>query len=135
MDENHNVEKTETNPTEEEVLARRAEEAHERRLDGHIWKNCCEFNEAEAYYMRSNIHFAHVLRKQYINGQRWFEITRLRSMEIQQNRTDLVHRFECWMRKLDRNLADDGLFVGSNTKKYMVCPVLGPIPLYKYWSN
>ena len=134
MDENHNVEKSGTSPTEEEVLARRAEEENERRIDAHIWKNCLELHDDEAYYMRSNLHFAHVLQRQYINSRRWLEITRLRSMEIHQNRTDLVHRFECWMRKLDRN-HDQGLFVGSNTKKYMVCPVLGAIPLYKYWSN
>ena len=68
MDENHNVEKSGTSPTEEEVLARRAEEANERRIDEHIWKNCCELHDDEAYYMRSNLHFAHVLRKQYINS-------------------------------------------------------------------
>ena len=49
MDENHNVEKSGTSPTEEEVLARRAEEANERRIDEHIWKNCCELHDDEAY--------------------------------------------------------------------------------------
>ena len=37
------------------------------------------------------------------------------------------------MRKLDRKIENDGVFVGSNVKKYMVHPELGPIPLYKYW--
>ena len=38
------------------------------------------------------------------------------------------------MEKLDRRLADEGIFVESATEKYMEDPVLGYIPEYDYES-
>ena len=80
----------------------------------------------------ANIHFAHVLRKQKTSRARWLEITRLRSIEINQKKTGLVLKFITWMEKLDRRLADDGIFVESDSKKYMEHPILGFIPEYDY---
>ena len=133
MDENHNVEKSGTRLTEEEIAARRSEADDERIVNEHIWKNCCEIHEDEANFILANLHYAFVKQKQFVNQGRWPEIMRLRAMEVEQKRDDLVDRFECWMRKLDRTLTDQGLFVGSYTKKYMICPTSGPIPSYKYW--
>ena len=133
MDENHNVEKSGTRLTEEEIAARRSEADDERIVNEHIWKNCCELHEDEANFILANLHYAFVKQKQFVNQGRWPEIMRLRAMEVEQKRDDLVDRFECWMRKLDRTLTDQGLFVGSYTKKYMICPTSGPIPSYKYW--
>lgn len=135
MDENHNVEKSGSQLTEEEIAARRSEADEERIINEHIWKNCCEIHEDEANFISANLHYAFVKQKQFMSRGRWPEIMRLRAMEVEQNRDDLVDRFECWMRKLDRTLTDQGWFVGSYTKKYMVCSVSGPIPTYKYWSN
>ena len=135
MDENHNVEKSGSQLTEEEIAARRSEADEERIINEHIWKNCCEIHEDEANFISANLHYSFVKQKQFMSRGRWPEIMRLRAMEVEQNRDDLVDRFECWMRKLDRTLTDQGWFVGSYTKRYMVCPVSGPIPTYKYWSN
>ena len=126
------VEKLGGSSTAQHVIERRLEADEERRLDSHIWSYCCSLNTRELEFAVGNLHFAHVLRKQYRNGIRWFEICRLRSIEIHQRKTGLVRKFEVWMRKLDQNLAHQGVFVGSYTRKYLVHPDLGEIPQMEY---
>ena len=133
MDQNGNMENSGGSPQGQSVDDRRIEADEDRRLDGEIWHHCCHLSMKELDFAVANLHYAHVLRRQYTHGRRWFEIARLFAIETHQQKAGLVHRFECWMRKLDQNLANEGVFVGSNTKKYMVHPDLGPIPLYKYW--
>ena len=122
------VEKSGGSSTAQHVIERRLDADEERKLDSHIWSYCCGLNTRELEFAVGNLHFAHVLRKQYRNGIRWFEICRLRSIEIHQRKTGLVRKFEVWMRKLDQNLAHQGVFVGSYTRKYLVHPDLGEIP-------
>ena len=133
MDENGNIEQSGSSRQDQGVIDRRIEADEDRELDGEIWKYCCKLSQKEYDFAMSNLHYAHVLRRQFTHGRRWFEISRLFAIETFQNKVGLVHRFECWMRKLDRKIENDGVFVGSNVKKYMVHPELGPIPLYKYW--
>ena len=99
-----------------------------------IWSDCCRLNVREMDFAVANLHYGYVLRKQRTNQERWLEITRLRSIEINQKKRGLVLRFITWMEKLDRRLADDGIFVESEAKKYMEHPVLGYIPEYDYES-
>ena len=132
MDNNGNVDKSGRSPIAQDVIDRRAEADEERRLDSQMWSYCCRLNQRELDFTVANLHYAYVLRRQYTNGSRWFEICRLRAIEIHQQKTGLVHKFEVWMRQLDQNLANDGLFVGSYTKKYLVHPELGEIPQLKY---
>ena len=133
MDGNGNMEKSGSSHQGQSVSDRRIEADEDRRLDGEIWHYCCHLSQRELDFAVANLHYAHVLRRQYTHGRRWFEISRLFAIETHQQKVGLVHRFECWMRKLDQNLAEEGVFVGSYVKKYMVHPDLGPIPLYKYW--
>lgn len=133
MDQNGNIEQSGSGHRDQGVIDRRIEADADRELDGEIWKFCCKLSQKEYDFAVSNLHYAHVLRRQFTHGRRWFEISRLFAIETYQNKVGLVHRFECWMRKLDQKIEDDGVFVGSNVKKYMVHPELGPITLYKYW--
>ena len=128
MDNNGNVDKLGRSTTAQDVIDGRAEADEERRLDSQIWSFCCRLSMRELDFAVANLHYAHVLRRQYTNGSRWFEICRLRSLEIHQHKIGLVLKFEVWMRKLDQNLALHGVFVGSPTKKYLIHPELGEIP-------
>ena len=128
MDKQSHQEKPSGSSTAQHVMERRAEAEEERRLDSQIWSYCCRLNTRELEFSIGNMHYAHVLRRQYTNGSRWFEICRLRSIEIHQQKSGLVHKFEVWMRKLDQHLAHQGVFVGSYTRKYLVHPDLGEIP-------
>ena len=128
MDNQGPVEKSCSSLPAQHVMERRLEAEEERRLDSQIWSYCCRLNTRELEFAIGNLHYAHVLRQQYTNGTRWFEICRLRSIEIHQKKTGLVRKFEVWMRQLDQNLAHQGVFVGSYTRKYMVHPYLGEIP-------
>ena len=132
MDNNGNVDKLGRSTTAQDVIDGRAEADEERRLDSQIWSFCCRLSMRELDFAVANLHYAHVLRRQYTNGSRWFEICCLRSIEIHQHKTGLVRKFEVWMRKLDQNLAHNGVFVGSYTKKYLVHPELGEIPQMEY---
>ena len=129
---NGNVNKLGRSTTAQDVIDRRVEAEEERRLDFQIWSLCCRLSMKELDFAVANLHYAHVLRRQYTNGSRWFEICRLRSLEIHQHKTGLVLKFEVWMRKLDQNLAHHGVFVGSPTKKYLIHPELGEIPQMEY---
>ena len=133
MDQNGNMEKSGSSHQGKNISDRGIEADEDQKLDGEIWHYCCKLSQKELDFAVSNLHYSHVLRRQYTHGRRWFEISRLFAIETYQQKVGLVHRFECWMRKLDQNLAKEGVFVGSNVKKYMVHPDLGPIPLYKYW--
>ena len=125
---NGNVNKLGRSTTAQDVIDRRVEVEEERRLDSQIGSLCCCLSMKEHDFAVANLHYAHVLRRQYTNGIRWFEICRLRALEIHQNKIGLVLKFEVWMRKLDQNLALHGVFVGSPTKKYLIHPELGEIP-------
>ena len=119
--------------------ARRLAEAEERRkLEGDIWCYCCYLSERERrsaelarekyeYEMAAKLHFEYVLRKQQIAAGRWPELCRLRSMEIFGGKIGLVLKFESYMRKLDRVLANDGIFI-NHTRKILEDPKLGTIP-------
>ena len=100
----------------------------EQRSEVQRWSYCCRLNSKEAEYAVSNLHFAHVLRRQFTNGNRWPLLCHLRSIELHRKKTGLVHQFHVWMRKLDQALAHDGIFVGSYTRKYLVHPEMGEIP-------
>ena len=127
-----NVRRSEGNTVN--VIERRLEAMEDRELGCRIWSNCCRLNFREMEFAVANLHYAYVLRKQMTNRERWLEITRLRSIEINQKKRGLVLQFITWMEKLDRRLADEGIFVESETKKYMEHPVLGYIPEYDYES-
>ena len=100
----------------------------EQRSEIQRWSYCCQLISKEEEYAVSNLHFAHVLRRQFTNGNRWPLLCHLRSIELQHKKTGLVCQFHVWMRKLDQALAHDGIFVGSYTRKYLVHPELGEIP-------
>ena len=100
----------------------------EQRSEIQRWSYCCQLISKEEEYAVSNLHFAHVLRRQFVNGNRWPLLCHLRSIELQHKKTGLVCQFHVWMRKLDQALAHDGIFVGSYTRKYLVHPELGEIP-------
>ena len=63
-----------------------------------------------------------------IEGGRWHEKRKLREEEINTNATGLVLAEEEWMRIIDGRLEENGIFVGSKTKLYLVDPKLGIIP-------
>ena len=134
MDNNGNVIKSTDISNTIHVIEKRLEATEDRALGCQVWKHCCELNLLEMEFAVANCHYAYVLRKQRTNRERWFEITRLRSVELNQKKRGLVLQFITWMEKLDRRLADDGIFVESETKKYMEHPVLGYIPEYDYES-
>ena len=134
MDDNGNMIESDDNSNVVNLTEKRSEATEDREMGCRIWTHCCQLHMLEMEFAVANLHFAYVLRKQRSNGERWFEITRLRSIEINQKKRGLVLRFITWMEKLDRRLADDGIFVESETKKYMEHPVLGYIPEYNYES-
>ena len=134
MDNNGNVNESTDNSNTVNVVEKRSEAMEDRELGCQIWSHCCRLNILEMEFAFANLHYAYVLRKQRTNRARWLEITRLRSMEINQKKRGLVLQFITWMEKLDRRLADEGIFVESETKKYMEHPVLGYIPEFDYES-
>ena len=134
MDNNGNVTESTDDSNTVNVMEKRSEATEDRALGCQIWSHCCRLNLREMEFAVANIHYAYVLRKQMTNRERWLEITRLRSIEINQKKRGLVLQFITWMEKLDRQLADEGIFVESETKKYMEHPVLGHIPEYDYES-
>ena len=134
MDNNGNVTESTDNSNTVNVMEKRSEATEDRALGCQIWSHCCRLNLREMEFAVANLHYAYVLRKQMTNRERWLEITRLRSIEINQKKRGLVLQFITWMEKLDRQLADEGIFVESETKKYMEHPVLGHIPEYDYES-
>ena len=100
----------------------------EQRSEVQRWSYCCRLISKEAEHAVSNLHFAHVLRSQFTNGNRWPLLCHLRSIELHHKKTGLVSQFHVWMRKLDQALAHDGIFVGSYTRRYLVHPEMGEIP-------
>ena len=120
--------------------ARRLAEAEERRkLEGDIWWYCCYISDRErksAELAReryeeervAKLHYDYVLQKQQIAAHRWPELCRLRSLEIYGGKIGLVVKFESYMRKLDRVLATEGIWIGSYTRRILEDPVLGTIP-------
>ena len=135
MDSNGNITEFTEGSDIVHVGERRSEAMEDRALGCQIWKHCCRFHMKEMEFAYANLHYAYVLRKQQTNRERWLEITRLRSMEMNQKKKGLVLQFITWMAKLDRRLAEDGIFVESEeTKKYMEHPVLGYIPEFDYES-
>ena len=134
MDDNGNVIESNDNSNTVNLTEKRSEATEDRELGCQIRSHCCRLNILEMEFAVANLHYAYVLRKQRTNRKRWLEITRLRSIEINQKKRGLVLRFITWMEKLDRRLADDGIFVESETKKYMEHPILGYIPEYDYES-
>ena len=129
---NGNVHKLGKGTTAQDIIDRRVEVEEEGRLNSQIVSICYRLSMKEHDFAVANLHYAHVLRRQYTNGSRWFEICRLRSLEIHQHKIGLVLKFEVWMRKLDQNLALHGVFVGSPTKKYLIHPELGEFPQMEY---
>ena len=134
MDDNGNVNESNDNSNTVNLIEKRSEAMEDRELGCQIWSHCCRLNMKEMEFALANLHYAYVLRKQRTNRARWLEITRLRSIELNQKKTGLVLKFITWMEKLDRRLADEGIFVESATEKYMEDPVLGYIPEYDYES-
>ena len=134
MDNNGNEIESTDNSNTVNVIERRSEATEDREMGYQIWSHCCRLNVREMDFAVANLHYGYVLRKQRTNQERWLEITRLRSIEINQKKRGLVLQFITWMEKLDRRLADDGIFVESEAKKYMEHPVLGYIPEYDYES-
>ena len=134
MDDNGNVNESNNNSNTVNLEEKRSEAMEDRQLGCQIWSHCCRLNMKEMEFAFANLHYAYVLRKQRTNRERWLEITRLRSIELNQKKTGLVLKFITWMEKLDRRLADEGIFVESATEKYMEDPVLGYIPEYDYES-
>ena len=122
-----------------ERRARRLAEAEERRkLEGDIWWYCCHLNERERrsaelarakyeYEVTAKLHFEFVLHTQQIAAGRWPELCRLRSMEVFGGKIGLVLKFETYMRKLDRILAIEGIFI-NHTPRILEDPLLGTIP-------
>ena len=74
------------------------------------------------------LHNNYVCNQQLVGGGRWHYKRKLRELEINTNATGLVLAEEKWMRIIDARLEEQGIFVGSNTKKYLVDPELGIIP-------
>ena len=134
MDDNGNVTESNDNSNTVNLKEKRSEAMEDRQLGCQIWSHCCRLNMKEMEFAFANLHYGYVLRKQRTNRARWLEITRLRSIELNQKKTGLVLKFITWMEKLDRRLADEGIFVESRTEKYMEDPVLGYIPEYDYES-
>ena len=134
MDYNGNLNKSNDTSSIVNLVEKRSEAMEDHEMGCQIWSHCCRLHTKELEFALSNLHYAHVLRKQRTNRARWLEITRLRSIEVNQKKTGLVLTFISWMEKLDRRLADDGIFVESATEKYMEHPILGYIPEFDYES-
>ena len=125
-------------PLSDRRARRLAEQEERRKLEGEIWWFCCHISEREKrsaelarekfeYEMAAKLHFEHVLRMQEIAVGRWPELCRLRSMEIFGGKIGLVLKFETYMRKLDRILAIEGIFI-NHTPRILEDPLLGTIP-------
>ena len=54
----------------------------EQRSEVQRWSYCCRLISKEAEHAISNLHFAHVLRSQFTNGNRWPLLCHLRSIEL-----------------------------------------------------
>ena len=131
-----------TPPEDAPITPRRArrlaEAAARTKLEGEIWWFCCHLSEREKrvaelarekyeYEMAAKLHFEYVLRMQETAAGRWPELCRLRSLEICGGKVGLVLKFNSYMRKLDRVLANDGIFI-NHTRKILEDPTLGTIP-------
>ena len=73
-------------------------------------------------------HFDFISQKQLVGSGRWHEICRLRAVEFHTKLSGLVLDLERWMRVLDTRLEEQGIFIGSYTKKMMIDLELGEIP-------
>ena len=62
----------------------------EQRSDVQRWSYCCRLSCKEAEYAVSNLHFAHVLRWQFTNGNRWPLLCHLRSIDFHRKRPAIV---------------------------------------------
>ena len=131
-----------TPPEDAPITPRRArrlaEAAARTKLEGEIWWFCCHLSEREKrsaelardkyeYEMAAKLHFEYVLRMQQTAAGRWPELCRLRSLEMYGGKVGLVLKFDSYMRKLDRVLANDGIFI-NHTRKILEDPTLGTIP-------
>ena len=99
-----------------------------------VWVNEQRFLEAELLKQKAEdervaaLHYKYMCNQQLVGGGRWHYKRKLRELEINTNATGLVLAEEKWMRIIDARLEEQGIFVGSNTKKYLVDPELGVIP-------
>ena len=99
-----------------------------------VWVNEQRFLEAELLKQKAEDervaahHYKYLCNQQLVGGGRWHYKRKLRELEINTNATGLVLAEEKWMRIIDARLEEQGIFVGSNTKKYLVDPELGVIP-------
>ena len=99
-----------------------------------VWVNEQRFLEAELLKQKAEdervaaLHYKYMCNQQLVGGGRWHYKRKLRELEINTNATGLVLAEEKWMRIIDARLEEQGIFVGSNTKKYLVDPELGIIP-------
>ena len=99
-----------------------------------VWVNERRFLEAELSKQKAEdervaaLHYKYLCNQQLVGGGRWHYKRKLRELEINTNATGLVLAEEKWMRIIDARLEEQGIFVGSNTKKYLVDPELGVIP-------
>ena len=99
-----------------------------------VWVNEQRFLEAELLKQKAEdervaaLHYKYLCNQQLVGGGRWHYKRKLRELEINTNATGLVLAEEKWMRIIDARLEEQGIFVGSNTKKYLVDPELGVIP-------
>ena len=98
------------------------------------WVNERQFLDAELAKQKAEdervatLHYEHLCNQQLVEGGRWHLKRKLREQEINTNATGLVLAEEEWMRIIDGRLEENGIFVGSKTKKYLVDPELGIIP-------
>lgn len=94
-----------------------------------VWVNEAELAKQKAEDERvAALHYKYMCNQQLVGGGRWHYKRKLRELEINTNATGLVLAEEKWMRIIDARLEEQGIFVGSNTKKYLVDPELGIIP-------
>ena len=94
-----------------------------------VWVNEAELAKQKAEDERvAALHYEYLCNQQLVGGGRWHYKRKLRELEINTNATGLVLAEEKWMRIIDARLEEQGIFVGSNTKKYLVDPELGIIP-------
>ena len=114
---------------------RQAELQRRRKLEADSWKYSQILIQKELALHRefqaraeADAFFNYLKHCQMIARARWDEKCRLRAIEICENRVNLVTNFEALMREQEKKLMDQGLFIGSYTKKYLVCPVNGELP-------
>ena len=94
-----------------------------------VWVNEAELAKQKAEDERvAALHYEYLCNQQLVGGGRWHCKRKLRELEINTNATGLVLAEEKWMRTIDARLEEQGIFVGSKTKKYLVDPELGIIP-------